>query len=98
MVERFFRDLTRDRLRRGVFRDLEELILAIGTYIDRHNESPKPFIWTARVADNLEKSKAPAEPRRNVNLRDAPHQHSPGQLLDTRKSSLFSCYEGNATR
>ena len=41
MVERFFRDLTQNRLRRGVFRDLEELIMAIGTYIDRHNESPK---------------------------------------------------------
>jgi hypothetical protein len=35
MVERFFRDLTHNRLRRGVFRDLEELIMAIGTYIDR---------------------------------------------------------------
>jgi len=41
MAERFFRHPTQNRLRRGVFRDLEELILAIGTYIDRHNESPK---------------------------------------------------------
>jgi transposase len=57
MVERFFRDLTQNRLRRGVFRDLEELIMAIGTYIDRHNESPKPFIWTARAAAILEKVK-----------------------------------------
>jgi hypothetical protein len=57
MVERFFRDLTQNRLRRGVFRDLEELIMAIGTYIDRHNESPKPFIWTARACDILEKLK-----------------------------------------
>src|ERR1700716_1370962 len=32
MVERFFRDLTQNRLRRGIFRDLEALILAIGTY------------------------------------------------------------------
>jgi len=57
MVERFFRDLTHNRLRRGVFRDLEELILAIGDYIDRHNENPKPFIWTARASDILEKVK-----------------------------------------
>ena len=58
----FLRDLTQNRLRRGVFRDLEELIMAIGTYIDRHNESPKPFIWTARAADILEKVKrAPAD-------------------------------------
>ena len=54
MVERFFRDLTQNRLRRGVFRDLEELMMAIGTYIDRHNESPKPFICTARAVDILE--------------------------------------------
>jgi transposase len=57
MVERFFRDLTQNRLRRGVFRDLEELIMAIGTYIDHHNDDPKPFIWTARASDILEKVK-----------------------------------------
>jgi len=57
MVERFFRDLTQNWLRRGVFRDVEELIMAIGDYIDRHNENPKPFIWTARASDILEKVK-----------------------------------------
>jgi transposase len=57
MVERFFRDLTQNRLRRGVFRDVEELITAIGTYIDKHNDRPKPFIWTAKAADILEKVK-----------------------------------------
>jgi transposase len=57
MVERFFRDLTQNRLRRGVFRDVEELIMAIEGYIDRHNENPKPFIWTAKANDILEKVK-----------------------------------------
>lgn len=57
MVERFFRDLTEHRLRRGVFRDVEELILAIDQYVDRHNEQPKPFIWTAKASDILEKVK-----------------------------------------
>jgi len=57
MVERFFRDLTQKRLRRGVFRDVEELITQIGAYIDQHNQNPKPFIWTARAADILEKVK-----------------------------------------
>jgi transposase len=66
MVERFFRDLTQNRLRRGVFRDLEELILAIGNYIDLHNENPKPFIWTARATDILEKVK---RARRALNKR-----------------------------
>ena len=55
MIERFFRDLTENRIRRGVFRDLEQLILAIGDYIDHHNENPKPFIWTAKATDILEK-------------------------------------------
>ena len=41
MVERFFRDLTEQRLRRGIFRDVEELIMAIGDYIDKHNDNPK---------------------------------------------------------
>jgi transposase len=57
MVERFFRDLTEHRLRRGVFRDVEELIMAIDQYVDRHNEQPKPFIWTAKASDILEKVK-----------------------------------------
>jgi transposase len=57
MVERFFRDLTQNRLRRGVFRKVEELVTAIGDYIDQHNERPKPFICTAKDADILEKVK-----------------------------------------
>jgi hypothetical protein len=60
--------LTQNRLRRGVFHDLEELIMAIDTYIDRHNESPKPFIWTARAADILEKVK---RARRSLNKRQS---------------------------
>lgn len=55
MVERFFRDLTHNRIRRGVFQDLEQLIMAIGEYLDGHNKNPKPFIWTAKATDILEK-------------------------------------------
>jgi transposase len=57
MVERFFRDLTDKQLRRGVFRNVEELLEAIGEYIDNHNRQPKPFIWTAKASDILEKVK-----------------------------------------
>jgi Integrase core domain. len=57
MVERFFRDLTQNGLRRGVFRDVEELITAISSYIDHHNRQPKPFIWMAKAADILERVK-----------------------------------------
>jgi len=66
MVERFFRDLTHNRLKRGVFRDVEELILAIDQYVDRHNEKPKPFIWTASANDILEKVKRARKALDNV--------------------------------
>lgn len=55
MVERFFRDLTQHRLRRGVFRSVLELIDALDEYVDQHNENPKPFIWTAKATDILAK-------------------------------------------
>ena len=55
MVERFFRDITENRIRRGVFRSVSELIGAIEDYIDNHNQAPKPFIWTAKASDILEK-------------------------------------------
>lgn len=57
MVERFFRDLTTNRLRRGVFRNVQELLESIGEFIDNHNRQPKPFIWTAKASDILEKVK-----------------------------------------
>lgn len=55
MVERFFRDLTENRLRRGVFRSVLELIDALDEFVDQHNEHPKPFIWTAKATDILAK-------------------------------------------
>ena len=57
MVERFFRDLTEKQLRRGIFRNVEELLESIGEYIDNHNRQPKPFIWTAKASDILENVK-----------------------------------------
>ena len=58
MVERFFRDLTQNQLRRGIFRDVEELVMAIESYIDRHNENPKPFIWDRQGQRHSRKSQA----------------------------------------
>jgi hypothetical protein len=31
--------------------------MEIGDYIDQHNQQPKPFIWTTKAADTLEKVK-----------------------------------------
>ena len=55
MVERFFRDITDNSIRRGVFSSVPELEAAIHAYIDAHNANPKPFIWTAKAADILAK-------------------------------------------
>jgi transposase len=55
MVERFFRDITDKRIRRGVFSNVAELEAAIKEYIAVHNKNPKPFIWTAKASDILAK-------------------------------------------
>ncbi len=44
MVERFFRDITGKRFRRGVFTSVAELEAVINDYIAAHNANPKPFI------------------------------------------------------
>jgi len=55
MVERFFRDITVNRLRRGVFTSVAELVAAIDEYVVHHNTKPKPFIWTKSAVDILQK-------------------------------------------
>jgi len=55
MVERFFRDITTKRLRRGVFTSVPELVAGIDNYIAHHNTHPKPFIWTKSARDILQK-------------------------------------------
>jgi transposase len=55
MVERFFRDISENRLRRGVFCNVPELVAAIDEYVAHHNSNPKPFIWTASARDILQK-------------------------------------------
>ena len=55
MVERFFRDISENRLRRGVFTSVSELVTAIDEYVAHHNKDPKPFIWTKSARDILQK-------------------------------------------
>lgn len=49
MVERWFRELTDKRIRRGSFHNVHELVVAIREYIDTHNQKPRVFTWTASV-------------------------------------------------
>ena len=57
LVERFFAEITRKRIRRGTFRSVSALITAIRAYVREHNKRPRPFIWTATAAAILRKIK-----------------------------------------
>src|SRR4030081_1421351 len=46
-VEGFFAKLTRRRLKRGVFRSVVDLQVAINRFVAETNADPKPFVWTA---------------------------------------------------
>ena len=72
MVERFFRDITTERLRNGVFRSVPELTIAIKEYIAVHNKNPKPFVWTAKAQDILAKV-VRANPRLSSKQNEALH-------------------------
>lgn len=55
VIERWFRDITQNRIRNGVFPSVEQLEAAIRDYIDHHNANPKSFVWTKKAEDILEK-------------------------------------------
>ena len=65
LVERWFKELTDKRLRRGIFTSLADLTDAITTWAEHWNENPKPFVWKATAEDII------AKVRRG---RDALHQ------------------------
>jgi hypothetical protein len=54
-VERWFRELSAQCIRRGAFFSVYELQHAIHDFLDAWNEHPKPFVWTATVDSIMEK-------------------------------------------
>lgn len=57
LVERFFAEITRKRIRRGTFTSVADLEAAIEDYLLRHNANPKPFVWTKPAKVILEKER-----------------------------------------
>ena len=55
LVERWFSEITSKRIRRGSFKNIKELIMAIKQYIESHNQKPKVFVWTASVENIMRK-------------------------------------------
>ena len=57
LVERWFRKITDKRIRRGVFKSVDDLVVAIMDYLAANNAAPKPFVWTASMETILSKVK-----------------------------------------
>ena len=57
LVERWFREITEKRIRRGAFKSVHALVAAITEYLEANNADPRPFVWTASVQNILSKVK-----------------------------------------
>jgi transposase len=51
-IERWFAELTRKQLSRGVHTSTSQLEADIRTFIERHNKNPRPYRWT-KCADEI---------------------------------------------
>ena len=67
LVERWFKELTDRRLRRGVFTSVDNLTQAITIWADHWNSDPKPFIWKATADDIIKKVSRGRETLRQIN-------------------------------
>jgi hypothetical protein len=55
LVERWFKELTDRRLRRGAFTSVPDLIGAMKLWVEHWNKEPKPFVWTKTAEEIIEK-------------------------------------------
>jgi transposase len=56
LVERLFAEITRQRIRRGVFKSVADLEAAIEAWLAERNSKPRPFKWTAKADTILAKN------------------------------------------
>ena len=69
LVERWFKELTDKRLRRGAFSSVPALIEAIETWVAHRNADPKPLVWHATASEILEKVRRGRKTLSQVNLK-----------------------------
>jgi transposase len=55
LVERWFKELTDKRLRRGVFGSVKDLTDAIDLWVTHWNHNPQPFVWHKTAAEIIAK-------------------------------------------
>jgi transposase len=73
LIERWFRDLTQKRIRRGSFHSVRAVIDAVMQYIETHNDDSKPYLWTARAVDIIAKVRRARAVLENVQQSGALH-------------------------
>ena len=85
MVEIWFSILTKERVRRGVYHDVPELIDAIEDFIDGYNERAQPFIWTKTPDEILDEGRQTTRHFRNART---PPTSRPPRLTRTTRTTL----------
>jgi hypothetical protein len=86
-VETFFSKMTRQRIRRGVFRSIADLQAEINAYLAEHNASPKPFEWTQSAETILAKLDRCPVPSVRFSARDANGEPDVGSDCKRRAAS-----------
>ena len=74
VIELWFKELTDEQLRRGVFRSVAELIKTIEQFVAHHNAEPKGFVWTRKAEDILTKAALGGVESFEKELLDGMHQ------------------------
>lgn len=82
LVERWFRELTSQCIRRGAFFSVDDLIRAIEEFLADWNENPQPLVWTATVESIMEKL---------GRCRQTLEKVQPGCTLPRSKTRKLSC-------
>jgi transposase len=67
LIERWFKELTDKRLRRGVFTSVADLTAAITTWAEHWNANPTPFTWKATADDIITKARRGRETLNRIN-------------------------------
>ncbi len=95
LVERFFAEITRKRIRRGVFTSVAELEDTIHDYLERHNADPKPFVWTKSAKSILEREARAKRKLDDINAgcypTESEHSDVPSQALRTQFFDAVPC-------
>ena len=82
LVERWFRELTTKRLKRGSLASVADLVAVIETHIAHHNHDPPPFVWTKTADEIITKVRRGRRPRPNA------HQFESTRLMEIGRAHV----------